>query len=148
LNKQPPSPISNLTLIRPFIEQVTNIVSPEVISLGMPLIGFDWELPFIPNRTIARTLTLNSILALAYEQRAVIQFDEVSQAPYFEYIRSTVGAPENHIVWFNDARSIKALNDVVIDYDLTGTGLWHLTSLNQQLFSILNATFNIIKLPI
>lgn len=148
LNKQPPSPISNLSLIRPFIEQVTNTVSPEVISLGMPLIGFDWELPFIPDRTIARTLTLNSILALAYEQRAVIQFDEVSQAPYFEYILSTVGAPENHIVWFNDARSIKALHDVVIDYNLVGTGLWHLTSLNQQLFSIINATFNIIKLPI
>jgi spore germination protein len=55
---------------------------------------------------------------------------------------------ENHIVWFTDARSIKALDEVVIEYDLVGTGLWQLTSYNQQLFSITNAVFNIIKLPI
>jgi spore germination protein len=148
MNKQPPSPISNISLIKPFIEQITNTVSPKVISLGLPLIGLDWELPFIPTVTIAKTLSLNSVLALAYEQRAVIQFDEVSQTPYFEYIRSTVGAPENHIVWFIDARSINALDDVIIDYNLDSTGLWHLTTLNQQLFSMINSTFNIIKLPI
>lgn len=148
INKKPPSPISNISLIRPFIEHVTNTISPKVISLGTPLIGYDWQLPFIPKVTIAKTLSLNSILALAYEQRAVIQFDEVSQTPYFEYIGSTVGAPENHIVWFIDARSIKALDDVIIDYDLVSTGLWHLTILNQQLFSMLNSTFNIIKIPI
>lgn len=148
MSKQPPSPISNISLIKPFIEQVSNTVSPKVISLGIPLIGFDWELPFAPKVTIAKTLSLNSALTLAYEQRAVIQFDEVSQTPYFEYISSTVGAPEKHIVWFIDARSIKALSDVIIDYDLESTGLWHLPALNQQLFSILNSTFNIIKLPI
>lgn len=148
MNKQPPSPISNISLIKSFIEQVTSTVSPKVISLGKPLIGFDWELPFIPKVTIAKTLSLNSVLALAYEQGAVIEFDEVSQTPYFEYIGSKVGEPENHIVWFIDARSIKALDNVIIDNNLVSTGLWHLTTLNQQLFSMLNATFNIINLPI
>ena len=148
MNKQPPAPISNISLIRPFIEDVTSQVSSKYISLGKPLIGYDWKLPYTPNATVANIMSLNSCIALAYDQRAVIQLDEESQTPYFNYIRSTVGAPEKHIVWFIDARSIKALDDIIIDYDLSSTGLWYLTSYNQQLYSIINALFNIIKLPI
>ena len=147
IKNQPPAPISNISLIRPFIEHVTSIVSAKYISLGKPQLGYDWETPFKPNQT-AYFMSYNSTLTLAYDQRAVIQFDEVSQTPYFEYNRSTVGALENHIVWFIDARSIKALNDVIIDYDLVGTGLWNLSNYNQQVFSIINGAFDIIKIPI
>ena len=143
IRKQPPAPISNISLIRPFIEHITSIVSPEYISLGKPGIGFDWELPSIPNVTLARLMSLNSTITLAYDKRAVIQLDEVSQTPYFNYIEYT----GKHIVWFIDARSIKALDEIIIEYDLVGTGLWFLTSYNQQLYSMINALFNIIKLP-
>lgn len=147
MKKQPPAPISNITLIRPFIENVISKVSPKYISIGKPLLGYDWKLPFIPGST-ANFMSLNSTIILAYDQRAVIQFDEVSQTPFFNYNASTVGAIENHIVWFLDARSISAIDDIVIDYDLAGTGLWNITSYNQQLFSIINAVFNIIKIPV
>lgn len=144
---QPPSPISNISLIRPFIENVITKVSPEFISIGIPLIGYDWIIPFIPGST-ASLMTLNSTVIVAYDQNAVIQFDEESQTPYYNYTRYTVGAFENHIVWFIDARSTKALADVVNEYDLIGTGLWNITSYNQQLFSLINSIFNIIKFPI
>lgn len=148
MNKQPPSPISNISLIRPFIEHVTSLVSSNFISLGKPLIGLDWELPFDPAVDIARLMSFNSVISVAFEQNAVIELDEMSQTPYFTYIKSSSGTPENHIVWFIDARSIKALDDTIIDYNLVGTGLWHLTSYNQQLYSMTNAVFNIIKFKI
>lgn len=71
--------------------------------------------------------------------------DEESQTPYFTYTKSNIMGPENHIVWFIDARSIKALDNVIIDNDLIGTGLWNIISYNQQLFSAINARFSIIK---
>lgn len=145
--KQPPAPISNISLIRPYIENVISKVSPSYISLGKPLIGYDWIVPFIPGST-AYLLSLNSTLVLAYEHNAVIHLDEESQTPYFDYTRFVEGVTENHKVWFIDANSIKALNDVIIENDLIGTGLWNITSYNQQLFSITNATYNIIKFPV
>lgn len=147
MNKQPPSPISNISLIRPFIEHVTSIVPSKYISLGKPIVGYDWELPFISNVTTAKLMSLNSSITLAYDQSAIIQFDDVSQTPHYDYTRSSVGAPEHHIVWFIDARSIKALDEIIIEYNLIGTGLWHLTSYNQQLYSMINALYNIIKIP-
>lgn len=145
--KQPPSPVSNISLIRLFIENVTSKISSKYISLGIPLIGYDWVIPFEPGST-ANLLSLNSSIVLAYDQNSEIQLDEESQTPYFKYIRSIVGSVEEHIVWFIDAHSIKALDEVILDYDLVGTGIWNISSYNQQLFSITNATFNIMKLPI
>ena len=142
MRKQPPAPISDISLIRQFIDHITSKVSPNYISLGKPLVGLGWDLSFIPNLPLAKLLSLNSTITLAYDQRAVIQLDDVSQNSYFNYMEYT----ENHIVWFIDARSIKALDEIIIEYDLVGTGLWFLTSYNQQLYSIINATFNILKL--
>lgn len=146
MQKQPPAPISNISLIKPFIENVTSNVSPNLISIGKPLIGYDWIIPFTPGSS-AVLMSLNSTINLAYDLKAVIQLDETSQTPYFYYNKSINEVNEQHIVWFLDARSIKALDDVIIDYGLIGTGLWNLRSYYQQLFSIIAATFNIIKYP-
>lgn len=145
---QPPAPISNISLIRSYIEKVISRVSPKYVSLGKPPFGCDWIVPFVTGST-ANLMSLNSTIILAYEQDAEIIFDNESQTPYFEYTRLTVSeVPEDHIVWFIDARSIRALDEIVIEYGLIGTGLWNITCYNQQLFSITNATYNIIKRPI
>ncbi|SFS04044.1 LysM peptidoglycan-binding domain-containing protein [Anaeromicropila populeti] len=147
-NKQPPSPISNISLIRPFIEYVTNTISSEILSIGKPLIGYDWELPFSPSSSYANSMSLESAITLAYVQGAVIHTDEESQTPYFTYSKSEQVAPENHIVWFINAFSIKALEDVIIEYNLIGSGIWNISIFYQQIWSILNAVFNILKFPI
>lgn len=148
LKKQPPAPISNISLIRPYIKNVINKLSPKYVSLGKPLFGCDWIIPFVTGST-ANIMSLVSTLILAYEHDAKIMFDDESQTPYFEYVRFTSSkVPEQHLVWFIDARSVMALDEIIIEYDLIGTGLWNITCYNQQLFSITNATYNIIKLPI
>lgn len=145
--KQPPAPISNISLVRPFIENVVSKVSPNYISLGKPLVGCDWIVPYAPVST-ANLMSLNSTIVLAYEQRAEIHLDEESQTPYFNYIKSTGGDVEEHKVWFIDAHSLNAADGVVIEFDLAGTGIWNITSYFQQLFSIISAYYNVIKLPI
>ncbi|NLZ83400.1 MAG: LysM peptidoglycan-binding domain-containing protein [Clostridiales bacterium] len=147
MQTQPAAPISDISLINPFFEDVTNKISPEYISIGIPLIGYDWVVPFTDGSR-ANLISLNSALSLAYEHRAVIRVDEVSQTPYFEYTRPLGEAIENHIVWFIDANTFKALDEVIIEHDLIGTGIWNIASYNQQLFSMANATYNISKLPV
>ena len=115
------------------------------ISIGKPLVGLDWALPFNPAASDINILSLNSALTLAYEQHVTIQLDEESQTPYYTYNKTNLNNTEHHIVWFIDARSIMALDDVIIDNGLVDTGLWNIASYNQQLFSAINATFNIIK---
>ena len=145
LMNEPPSPVSDISLIKPFVEYVTTKISSELISIGIPIIGYDWELPYIPHISNVYSMSLISALTLAYEQEAVIQFDEESQTPFFNYVRSIVGAPEKHIVWFVDVRSIRAIDDIIIEEDLIGSGIWNITNYYQQMWSIINATFDIVK---
>lgn len=140
---QPPSPVSNISLIRPLIEYVTRQVKH--ISIGKPQVAFDWELPYTPGISDINTLSLNSAITLAYEQQATIQLDEESQTPFYTYSRASGGSVVDHIVWFIDARSIRALDDVIMDNNLSSTGLWYIAVYNQQLFSIINANYSIIK---
>jgi spore germination protein len=142
---EPPSPISDISLINPFIAYVTGSVTPDKVSIGKPLIGFDWALPFVKYVSDVYSLSLDSAIILAYNERATIKLDETSQTPYYTYVKTNERGPENHIVWFIDARSIKALEGVIMDYNLNGTGLWNITSYNQQLFSVINVGFSIKK---
>lgn len=142
----PPAPVSNISLIKPFIEYVTGQVSVNNISIGKPQIAFDWALPYIPGSSEINTLSLQSAIILAYEKRATIQLDEESQTPYYLYEKLNVRNVEDHIVWFIDARSIRALDEVIINNNLPNTGIWYIGSYNQQVFSMINANYSIIKM--
>ncbi len=145
LNYGPPLPVSSINLLRNFINYVVATTPPDKLFIGKPLIGYEWELPYVPNRTFANSLTLDSAIALAYDVNQTIQFDETSQTPFFQYNISFVGAPIEHIVWFIDARSIYALDELVDDYSLAGSGVWNIMNYYQQLWTIINSQYEIIK---
>lgn len=146
LNKHPPEPVSSIYSIRAFLDYVKQYMSNSNTSLGKPLIGYDWILPYIPGKSVANAMTLASTLTLAHENNVVIEFDDASQTPYFRYSTLNAGVTTNHIVWFIDARSINSLDDLIIEYDLAGSGIWNINSFDQQLWSIINARFNIQRL--
>lgn len=145
INKEPPGPVSSIQWLSTFLDYIESSVENNNISLGKPLIGYDWALPYIQGKTVANSLTLDSAITLANDHSVAIQFDEVSQTPFYNYVISYVGELEEHIVWFIDARSIKALDDMIIQNNLAGSGIWNINYYNQQLWSLLNSSFNIIK---
>lgn len=144
-NTNPPSPVSSIYNLRTFIDYVTTMVSPDKITLGKPTISYDWELPYVPGKTRAISITLNATLSLANDVGATIQFDETSQTPYFYYYDYIYGTPILHIVWSIDARSINALIKLVSEYGLIGTGVWNIMIYYQQLWLIINSQFEIEK---
>lgn len=147
-NINPPSPISSIYNIEIYLEYLKRFVPPDEIIIGMATIGYDWELPFSANVSSVYSLTFESAIALARNVGAVIQFDEISQTPYFRYTVNGGGNPVKHIVWFIDARSIQALLELVSKYDLHGTGIWNITVYNPQLWLIINSQYDIEKVPI
>ncbi|OYP11268.1 hypothetical protein CG709_08940 [Lachnotalea glycerini] len=110
--------------------------------VGLSLVSYNWQLPYIPGSSYANSLSLNSSLRLAQEENAVIQFDEVSQSPYFTYIN---GETSEHIVWSVDARTISSLSDLITQYNLHGAGFWNLMVYTEQLWLVVNSQYEINK---
>lgn len=145
ININPPSPISSIYNIDAFLDYVNNYISPEKEIIGMATLGYDWELPFSAGLTSVYSLTLERAVDLAYITGSVIQFDEISQTPFYTYMVERSGTNVTHIVWFIDARSINALLDLAVKYQLRGIGIWNITVYNPQLWLVINSQYEIEK---
>lgn len=141
-----PAPITSVFILRKFYDYVVTRIPPEKIFMGIPLMGYDWELPYVAGISRANSLTYDSAIALAGEVGATIQFDEVSQAPYFQYLESNSGRPIQHIVWFIDARSIDSLVKLVPEYGFQGVGIWNIMYFFSQMWLVINSQYEIEKI--
>ncbi|MGB8451326.1 MAG: LysM peptidoglycan-binding domain-containing protein [Anaerocolumna sp.] len=140
-----PSPVISIDAIGQFINKIVTNISPDLISMGLPVIGYDWELPYIAGRTKANALTINSALSLASDYEAVIQFDEPSQTPYFLYNLYSYDTPIQHIVRFIDARTIDSLTNLISEYKLDGVDIWNIMVFYEQMWLIINSQYKIEK---
>ncbi len=144
-NYGPPAPVNNMNNISPFIDYVVSLVSSDKIIIGNTTISYDWQLPYIPGKSSASSLTIKSALDLANDVGATIQFDEISQSPFFQYNQITTGSPTQHIVWSIDARSIDALDKLIKKYSLNGSGIWNVMTFYSQMWTIINSQYDIVK---
>jgi spore germination protein len=138
-----PAPVTSVTLLREFYDYATTLILPEKIFMGIPLMGYDWELPYVVGISRANSLTYDNAIALASEVGATIQYDEISQTPYFEYVESLSGIPIQHIVWFIDARTIDALAKLVPEYGFQGLGVWNIMYFFTQMWLVINSQYDI-----
>lgn len=138
-----PQAVSPIDKVRRVVEYGVSEIPPEKIFLGVPNYGYDWPLPYVAGETRARSLSNVEAVSLAREQKAEILFDEVAQSPYFTYFERENGRPREHVVWFEDARSVEAMLSLVEEYGLRGFSVWNLMRYFPQLFLVLNNTFRI-----
>jgi spore germination protein len=136
----PPVSVTPVNLAIKLLDYILTMVPPEKIFQGLPVIGYDWELPYIPGYTIANAITSDAAVQLAADMEVTIYFNEIAQAPYFFY-----NDPDLHIVWFKDARSIDTIINIVPEYGLQGTAIWNIMQFFAQMWFIINNTFEIEK---
>lgn len=139
----PPIPVVSTLLMKEYFDYLVTQIPPQKIEAGIPIIGYDWELPYIIGVTRATSLTLDSAVILAKFTGASIQFDEVSQTPYFTYIEERSGIPYMHMVRFLDARSMDAILKLSDGYGFRGTGVWNIMNYYSQIWLILNSQYEI-----
>lgn len=141
----PPSPISSIYNIDVFLSYINTLITPEKVNIGLATLGYVWELPYSSGLSSVNSLTLDRAVSLAFSVGATIYFDPISQTPFFTYTTTENFNKIDHIVWFIDARSINALLDLVLKYQLQGTGIWNIAIFNPQLWLIINSQFDIKK---
>jgi len=137
-----PSPINSYHQTDIFLQYILNQIPSDKIIIGVATVGYDWELPYVPRITNVYSLSYGRAVELARNVDAVINFDEVSQTPYFRY---RAGNNIEHIVWYINSSSINATLDLVSKYGLGGISVWNITIFNPQLWLIIASQFEIEK---
>lgn len=139
----PPMAVAPIPQVRQVLDYAVSVIPADKILMGAPLYGYNWTLPYVPGGKFAPTLSPQAAVHLARDVGAFIQFDYTSQAPYFHYYDND---GKEHVVWFEDARSMQAKFDLIKEYGLRGISYWVLGQSFPQNWALLEANFNIRKL--
>ncbi|MBQ3859011.1 MAG: LysM peptidoglycan-binding domain-containing protein [Clostridia bacterium] len=141
----PPMAVAPLNEVRRVAEYAVTEADPQKYSLGFPNYGYDWALPFIQGESKARSLGNEEAVRLAKEKRAGIRFDERAASPFFTYFDrpETYADAVEHVVWFENARSVEAKARLIADFGFSGIGVWNLMRPFPALWTVLNQLFSL-----
>ncbi|SMB81098.1 spore germination protein [Desulfonispora thiosulfatigenes DSM 11270] len=137
-----PMAVSPIDQVRKVVEYALTVIPSNKVMMGIPLYGYDWTLPYVKGGQWARTLSPRRALQLATQYNATIKYDTKSEAPYFNYVD---GNKKEHVVWFEDARSIQAKFNLVKDLKLRGFFYWVLGRDFPQNWLLVEENFNVRK---
>lgn len=138
----PPMAVAPINNVRSVVNYAVSEIPKDKIMMGIPNYGYDWTLPYEKGKSKAVTIGNEEAIQIANQYGAKIQYDEISQAPFFKY-QDEEG--KTHEVWFEDVRSIQAKLNLLAEYDLLGAGYWNLLRPFAQNWVLLNHIFRIKK---
>ncbi len=127
--------------IRNYTEYVLTQVPPEKIFLGYARIAYDWELPYVEGQSRVASLSNYDAIRLASDLGVSLGFDEYHMTPYYYYDRGGI----HHYVWFKDARTLNAIIDIIVEYNLKGLSIWNAMDYTTQLWVTINSQYKISK---
>ena len=136
----PPMAVAPLNKVEEVLRYAVTQIEPGKIFMGIPNYGYNWTLPFVQGTSQAQSLSNVAAVELAREVGAYIQYDAVAQAPHYDYYDDQW---QQHEVWFEDARSIRAKLDLVPLYGLQGISYWNIMRYFPQNWLVLNSLYNI-----
>lgn len=138
----PPQAIAPADQVKKVVEYAVTAIPHDKILLGVPNYAYDWTLPYVRG-TKADTFSNVEAVERALRNNAEIKFDETAQSPYYYYYDA---AGKQHIVWFEDARSIARKLQLVDEFNLAGISYWTAGLPFPQNLLVLNLTYDITKL--
>ena len=135
----PPQAVAPINEVERVLRYAVSVIPSQKILMGIPNYGYDWTLPYVPG---TRAVSLSNLQAmnLAISTGSTIRFDEIAQAPFFNYYDSS---GKRHIVWFDDARSLTARLKLVEKYNLGGVSYWTINRLYRTLWYTLRALYDV-----
>ncbi|HCC08228.1 MAG TPA: spore gernimation protein [Clostridiales bacterium] len=139
-----PRAVAPVDQVSRVLDYATTAIPPSKILMGVPNYGYDWTLPWVndvPARAIGNTNAVNT----ARNVKASIEFDQESQTPHYSYYDKN---KKQHVVWFEDARSIYQKLLLVNKYNIAGVSYWTINRFFKQNWVILDSMYNIVKVNI
>ncbi len=138
----PPRAVSPIDEVKKVIDYAITTMPPQKIMLGQNLYGYDWTMPYVPGGEFAKAISPQKAIELARTYQVPIEYDTTSQAPFLSYVDDE---NKEHIVWFEDARSIQAKFDLVKKYNLRGVSYWKLGLAFPQNWLLIDDNFIVVK---
>jgi spore germination protein len=137
----PPLAVAPVNEIKRVLNYAVTAIPRRKILMGVPNYGYNWVLPYVEG---SRASTISNVGAvdLARREGARIQYDSKAEAPFFTYFDDN---GREHIVWFDDARSIEAKLRLINQYNLGGASYWTIGRFFPQNWLILSSLYNIRK---
>lgn len=139
----PPMAVAPLNNVDRVLTYALTEIPRDKMLMGIPNYGYDWPLPY--QRGVTKAVTLGNLEAvrIAQRERAQILFDETAQSPYFYYTGSD---GQEHVVWFEDARSIAAKLRLGIGKNLRGASYWNLMRAFPQNWAVVNSLISVVRI--
>lgn len=138
----PPMATAPLNKVEEVVQYAVSQIPPEKLLMGIPNYAYDWTLPFVKGNA-AQAISNNRAIELAREVGAEIMYDETAQTPYYNYYDSN---GQQHVVWFEDARSVAAKMQLLRNYNLAGYSIWTVMSFYKPMMTVMDSMFDIIKI--
>jgi spore germination protein len=138
----PPAPVAPLDEVRKVLRYAISEIPREKLLLGVPLYGYDWALGEDHAERPLR-LGVSEALELAAREGAAVQYDVGHESPWFRYIDA---AGREHLVWFENRRSLTAKLDLARALGLRGVSFWRLPDPGGQALEIVHDLFAVAKL--
>lgn len=136
----PPLAVAPIPNVRRVLDYAITEIPPEITFMGIPNYGYDWPLPYERGVTRAQSIGNVAAIELAAQYGAAISFDQTAQAPFFYY---TANDGTAHVVWFENARSIEAKLNLIVEYGFRGAGYWNIMRWFPQNWLVVNLLFEI-----
>jgi len=129
----PAGPIAPRHWVKDVAAYASRAIAPRKISLGMPAYGRDWFVrtvsgtcPSSARSTVSRTT--RQMNAFARKIGETPRWREQATSQRFTYVRTYssggLTCRAKRVVWFDDARSLKAKTPLVDSYGLRGIAIW------------------------
>lgn len=138
----PPMATAPINNVRRVLEYGVSVIDPNKIFMGIPNYAYDWPLPFVRNQTAAESISNQQAIERAAANNVVILFDEQAQSPNYFY---TDPQGIQHVVWFDDVRSMNAKLRLMPEFGLNGGSIWQIMNFFPGLYNVLSAYFTIVK---
>ncbi|MDD3173920.1 MAG: glycosyl hydrolase family 18 protein [Herbinix sp.] len=139
----PPMATAPINNMRRVLQYGVSVIDPDKILMGTPNYAYDWPLPFVKGTTAAESIGNQEAIERAVRFGVPIQFDETAQSPFYNY---TNEQGVQHVVWFDDVRSMDKKLRLITELNLNGFGVWQVMKFFPGLWMSANSMFTITKL--
>ncbi|HEV7846508.1 MAG TPA: glycosyltransferase [Thermoleophilaceae bacterium] len=137
-----PQAVAPLDQVRHVLRYATSEIARDKLLLGVPLYGYDWPLGPDGGHDRARSIALSTARELAARTGATVEYDSESESPWFRYSDAD---GRDHVVWFENRRSLTAKLDTARAHGLRGVSFWRLPHPGGEAFEVVTDLFAVAK---
>lgn len=123
------------------VEDASKNILPEKVLLGIAIIGFRFELPFIGGTTEVTFMNHRDAMSIARDYGLEVQYNEINQSSFIHYIQGGL----EYLVSFKDVKSMKAFTDLLQENNLDGISLWNIMYYYPRTWLLIHSLFEVNK---